>query len=192
MFEKIKSLDTELFLFLNGKHNSFFDPIMYWASNIYFWFPLYILILIFILLKFKRQGLWMLLFISIVIVLCDQISSHLIKNFVQRPRPSHESSLQTLIHLSAAGQGGLYGFISGHATNAFGLATFLWFVLKPSLQLFRIGIFLWAVFVSYSRIYNGVHYPSDVIVGAFIGSAIGYFISLTYFKFNNSLLITKT
>ncbi len=176
MIEYLNSIDTQLFLFLNGKHNAFFDFIMYWFSDKWIWLPMYLLIAFFIVKQYKMKGVVLLLLVSVVIALCDQTASHLIKNAVQRLRPSHEPTLTGLVHLSKAGAGGTYGFVSSHAANSFGLATFLYFALDNRFKLLKYWLFIWAVLVSYSRIYNGVHYPGDVIVAAILGILIGWII----------------
>ena len=112
MLEKIKTLDTELFLFINGKHNGFFDTVMYWASDKLFWFPFYALLIFFLIKIYKKESALILISIAVLITLCDQTASGLIKKAVKRLRPSHEPSLQNLVHLSEAGPGGQYGFIS--------------------------------------------------------------------------------
>lgn len=190
--EYLNSLDTQLFLFLNGQHNAFFDPIMYWLSNRLFWIPLYLLIVFLILRHYKIQGVVIVLFVGIVIALCDQTASHLIKNLVLRLRPSHEPTLVGLVHLSKAGPGGLYGFVSSHAANTFGLATFLTFVLDKRFNILKYWIFVWAVLVSYSRIYNGVHYPGDVIVAAGIGIFIGWVVSKLYYLIDYRNMLVQT
>lgn len=129
MLEKLNSLDTALFLYLNGKHNAFFDPIMYWASDKLFWVPFYILIAILLVWFYKKQSIPIFISIGVLITLADQIASHLIKPMVKRLRPSHEPDLQGLVHLSEAGPGGQYGFVSSHAANAFALVVFLFFIL---------------------------------------------------------------
>jgi undecaprenyl-diphosphatase len=178
--EYLNSLDTKLFLFLNGLHNAFFDPIMYWFSDKLIWIPMYVFIAFFIVWRYRMRGVFMLLFSGLVIALCDQMASHLIKNLTHRLRPSHEPALIGLIHLSKAGPGGLYGFVSSHAANAFGLATFMYFVLDHRSRLLKYWMFVWAALVSYSRIYNGVHYPADVIVAALLSFLIGWGISKLY------------
>lgn len=181
MIEYLNSIDTQLFLFLNGIHSAFFDFLMYWFSDKLIWVPMYLLIAFFIVKQYKIKGIIMLIFVGIVIALCDQTASHLIKNAVLRLRPSHEPALVGLVHLSKSGAGGMYGFVSSHAANTFGLATFLSCVLDNRFKLLKYCLFIWATFVSYSRIYNGVHYPGDVLVAAFIGAFIGWAISKLFF-----------
>lgn len=186
--EFLKSIDTQLFLFLNGLHNAFFDQVMYWFSDKLFWIPLYLLIIFLMIRRYKMRGVLMLLFIGIVIALCDQTASGLLKNLVQRLRPSQDPALAGLVHLSKAGPGGLYGFVSSHAANVFGLATFLYFVLDKQFKWLKYCLFVWATLVSYSRIYNGVHYPGDVIVAILIGITYGYLIAKAYFAADVYLL----
>jgi len=180
MINNLNSIDTKLFLFLNSLHSPYLDPIMYWFSDKWIWLPMYLFIAIILVWRFKNQGFMIIFFIGILILICDQTASNLIKNTVQRLRPSHEPTLTGLIHLSKAGPGGLYGFLSSHATNAFGLATFLLFVLDEKFRILKYWLVTWAVLVAYSRIYNGVHYPGYVIAGSFLGIAIGSIMSILY------------
>jgi undecaprenyl-diphosphatase len=189
--EFLKSIDTQLFLFLNGWHNAFFDQIMFWLSDRLFWIPMYLLIVFLMILRYKMRGVLMLLFIGIVIALCDQTASHLIKNLVMRLRPSQDPALAGLVHLSKAGPGGLYGFVSSHAANVFGLATFIYFTFDNQFKWLKYWLFAWAVLVSYSRIYNGVHYPGDVIAGAFIGIVYGWLMAKAFFATDAYLLKRK-
>lgn len=190
LFEQLQHFDTELFLLMNEKHNAFFDVIMFWASDKLFWIPFYAVLLFFLIKTYKKFSAYILLAIGITIGLSDQIASGLIKNSVKRLRPSHEPSLMPLIHLSKAGPGGMYGFVSSHSANAFGLLTFLFFLLPSKYKWLKIILFCWALLVSYSRIYNGVHYPSDVIGGAIVGILSGGLVGMIFqniFKNNRSL-----
>ncbi len=185
MFEKLKEWDTTLFLYLNGKHNSFFDVVMYWASDKLFWLPFYVFLLVIVIMYFKKRSWLVLLHIAALITASDQLASDVIKKSVKRLRPSHEMSLQNLIHLSKAGPGGNYGFISSHATNSFALFVFLSLVLPKTYTPLKYVLFFWASLVAYSRIYNGVHYPSDVLVGAFLGSLLAWLFGKLYFYLEN-------
>lgn len=183
MLEKIKQLDTDLFLYLNGKHSAFFDTVMYWASDKLFWIPFYLIIVVLLIREYKKKSVYILISIGILITLCDQIASHLIKNAVKRLRPSHEPLLDGLVHVSKAGPGGQYGFVSSHSANAFGLAAFLILLLPKKYNPLKWILGSWAFLVAYSRIYNGVHYPSDVIVAALIGIVLAVFIFKLYGQF---------
>lgn len=188
MLEKLKALDTELFLYLNGKHNAFWDPIMYWASDKLFWIPFYLIIAIFIILVYKKRSLLIFIGIAILITLSDQLSSSLIKPWVERLRPSHNPAIESLVHLSKAGAGGLYGFVSSHSANSFALFAFLSVVLCSRFKWVKYLLFFWAILTSYSRIYVGVHYPGDVLCGAALGCLLGALLSfffIRYFNFPN-------
>jgi undecaprenyl-diphosphatase len=186
--EYLNQLDTQLFMLINGSHNAFFDPIMFWLSDKLIWIPMYLLIIFLMIRRYKIRGVLMLLFIGITIVLSDQMASGFLKNTVQRLRPSHEPSLVGLIYLSKAGPGGLYGFASSHAANCFGLATFIYFTFDNKFKLLKYWLIVWAALVSYSRIYNGVHYPGDVLVGSIIGIFFGYLMAKAYFLADDYLL----
>ena len=189
--EYLNTIDTQAFLFMNGQHNAFFDFVMYWLSDKLVWVPMYLLIAFFIVKHYRMKGVVILVFVGVVIALCDQSASNLIKNSVMRLRPSHEPALEGLIHLSKAGPGGTYGFVSSHAANAFGLATFLHFVLDKWFKWLKYWLFLWAALVSYSRVYNGVHYPGDVIVAAFIGIFIGWALAKLFQLLEQKYLFLK-
>lgn len=180
MIDKLNELDTRLFLFLNSLHNTFFDPIMYWASDKWFWIPFYLLIIILIIRQYKWQSVLILISIALLITISDQLSSHLIKPWAERLRPSHEPALAGLVHLSKAGPGGSYGFVSGHATNSFALFVFLSLILSSKFRWLKYILCFWAILVSYSRIYVGVHYPGDVICGAILGSLVGCGVATFY------------
>jgi undecaprenyl-diphosphatase len=102
---------------------------------------MYLLIAFFIVKHYKTRGVVILLIAGVVTTLCDQTASHLIKNAVQRLRPSHEPALAGLIHLSKAGAGGMYGFVSSHAANAFGLTSFLFFALDNKFKFLKYWLF---------------------------------------------------
>lgn len=173
-------LDKEVLLFLNRMHSPLMDGIMWFFSRIQVWTPLYIVLIAFIILKFKEKS-WLIIPLGVLLIACsDQTSVHLFKNVFHRLRPSHEPSLEGLLHFVRNYHGGLYGFISSHASNTFALATFLSLLLQK--KWFTWAIFVWAGLVSYSRVYLGVHYPGDILCGAIWGVLLAFAFFVLYKK----------
>lgn len=159
--EVIKQIDQSLLLFLNSFHNSFWDKAVTLFTSSEIWIPFYLLIVYVIIKTYKRNSIYILILIALSIVVSDQFSG-LIKNSVQRLRPTHDPILGNLVH-NIYNRGGLFGFFSGHAANTFTVAMILAKLFKD--RLFSFVIFVWAIFVSYTRIYLGLHYPGDILTG---------------------------
>lgn len=186
LVENIASWDQELFLYLNALHNDSLDPIMIWISGKLTWLPFYVIILAFIIWHFKKRTLLILVGIALTILFADQLASGLMKPLFGRLRPCHDPALEGLVYL-AKGCGGQYGFVSSHAANTFGVAMFLWLTFKNLYQWVAI-MFIWAAIVSYSRIYLGVHYPLDIIVGGLVGALCAWFV---YWLFDKIIFKNK-
>ncbi|MBD78352.1 MAG: phosphatase PAP2 family protein [Crocinitomicaceae bacterium] len=167
--------DRELFLFLNGMHNATFDWLMWWISDEIVWIPFYVFLLYLLYKEYGFKGLWFtVVMVVVAVAVTDQASVKLFKNVFMRYRPSHNLEIKDLVHIVNDYRGGMYGFVSSHAANSFVLATTIGMLLRSNKIL--VGLWLWAALVSYSRIYLGVHYPSDILGGAFLGLTVGYVI----------------
>lgn len=168
---EIISEDQKALLFLNGLGEKNFDPFWILMSDKFVWIPLYIIFLYLLYKNYKlRNFIFILIFIGIGIAISDQLAG-IFKNGILRLRPCHTPSL--LGNMRVVTCGGMYGFYSSHASNMFFLATFLSSLLGKKIKFFTILIFIWAIIISYSRIYLGVHFPLDVLYGNAVGFLLG-------------------
>ena len=168
MLEKLMELDRELLLYLNSFHADWLDPVMFWTSKTLFWLPLYLFLLYLVIKNYKKDSWIILIGIALTILWADQITAGIMKPFFERLRPSREPSLQGLVHLVNGYTGGLYGFASSHAANTFATALFFWLLFRDRYR-WVWALFIWAAGMTYTRIYLGVHYPGDILVGMIVG-----------------------
>lgn len=185
MIERLIQIDINLFLWLNSHHSPFWDSVMWFVSGKIQWLPLYLLLLGYIIYRYKWQSISIVIAMIIAITLADQLAVKAFKEVFERLRPSHNPDIQHLVHIVNSYRGGAYGFVSNHAANSFALAVFISFLLKK--RIITAGMLFWAACVSYSRIYLGVHYPGDILGGALLGSLIGW---LVYYIFNRFSLFS--
>jgi undecaprenyl-diphosphatase len=174
----LEQIDQQLFLFLNGFHNPFWDQVMYWISYKFTWIPLYLSVLIYLIVKQKKYAYISILLLVLAAILADQMSVNLFKNVFLRYRPCHNLDIQPLVHLVNEHCGGQYGFVSSHATNSFAFAILSALIINK--RNISILLVVWAIVVSYSRIYLGVHYPADILGGAILGTGIAILLHFVY------------
>ncbi len=182
----MQELDQKLLLLINSHNTPFWDQLMHNLSGKLIWAPIYLIIIVYLAIRYKRKFLVILLFIILAVTLADQISVQLFKNTFMRLRPCHEPALQGLLHLYNGECGGQYGFVSSHASNSFNIALLSLLFIKK--RWYTISIILWAIVICYSRVYLGVHYPGDVICGALLGATIGWGCYKLYLLTDNKIL----
>ena len=139
---------------------------MRFVSNKFVWIPLYVYLIYCLIKKHRAKAKFAIPYMLLAVIWADQVSSSVLKPTFKRLRPSHVKEFQDWIH-TPDGPGGLYGFCSSHAANSFAIALAFYLVTKNKLAGF--SLFVWAILISYSRVYLGVHYPIDVLTGAFVG-----------------------
>jgi undecaprenyl-diphosphatase len=173
MIDQLIEYDQELLRFLNGHHTPWLDPVMLILTETITWLPLYVFFLYLIIKEYKKEAWIILLGIAVTILLADQVTASIMKPYFARLRPSQEPTLEGLIHLVQGYKGGQFGFASSHAANSFGGATFFFLVFGDTKR-WMIWLFVWAALLTYTRIYLGVHYPGDILVGALVGMICGW------------------
>ncbi len=171
MIETLNNFDTQLFYLINGHHCTAMDWVMWVFTARWSWIIVIVAAFCFCTLRNEPRKWWIVLAgIALCFLLADQGSVQLFKNTVCRLRPCH--ALPD-VHMFREGCGGLYGFISSHAANAFAIATFFCLRYWKRDKIVPVCMIVWACLTSYSRAYLGKHYPGDLICGAFFGILVG-------------------
>jgi len=181
VIETILQWDKELYLLINSWNSPLLNSVMVVISGQIIWFPFIIGFLYYGFKNLDRKSFYLFaLFLALGIYAADMTSSYLLKNHFLRFRPCKVPELRSIINRFGQKCGGKYGFVSSHASNSFFLVAFSVFALELKSK-WKHALWILPIMVSYSRLYLGVHYPSDVTGGAIVG--IGWAWCLTfYFK----------
>jgi undecaprenyl-diphosphatase len=177
MIETVIQWDRNLFRIINQNlYSDAMDFIMKYLSERWFWLPLYLLLIIYIVYAFRIKALWIIGAALLLVASSDAISSQVIKKSVQRYRPCREEvDLGFDVRLLPGAGCSEYGFVSSHAANSFGLVVFFGLLFYKQNKWWLWGGLIWASVISFSRIYLGQHYPLDIIGGALLGGALAFF-----------------
>ena len=180
MFQELIQYDKELFLFLNNLGSATWDSFWMFVTNKWSSIPIYLGLAI---LSYKQLGLKKTLLLVVAVVLLITVTDQLanfFKNGVQRLRPCYDTDLTGLMRLVKSSCGGKFGYFSAHAANSFASAFFFCYIFRSKFPWLGFVLMFWAIFVAYSRIYIGVHFPLDVISGVLIGMLLSWLFSKLY------------
>jgi undecaprenyl-diphosphatase len=188
MLERLMHIDTEVLLAINGWHAPWADTLMWIVSAKTTWIPLYLLLIVLLARRYRRPAMtsvkWLqrvpagaviILVIGLAVGAADFIASGILKELVARPRPTRVAELEGVLHLVNGYRSGQYGFVSSHAANTMVVA--LLFSLIWRNKIATVGLMLWVAANCYSRMYLGVHYPTDILGGLIVGvlvAAVAY------------------
>ena len=172
LFQKINSEWT----------NPFFDFIFPYFRQSDFWMPLYLFLFAFVAVNFKRNWWWWIIFFLCTVALTDLVGTRLFKHVFERLRPCNDPLFASSVRLLLKQCAGGYSFVSNHAANHFGLATFFYFTLRNYLPGWMWIAWVWAFAICYAQIYVGIHYPLDIVGGALLGTLFGLFLAMFFNK----------
>lgn len=177
MLEKLLSLDTQLFVYLNGLGSETYDGFWLLVTNQLYWIPFFLLLLFFIYKRLgAKQSGYLLLFVVLLIVATDQLTN-LVKYTVQRTRPCNNLEINSFIRVVQVRKS--FSFFSGHAANTMAVASFLFLIFKRRFPAMGF-LFIWPLIFAYSRIYLGLHYPLDILSGYCFGLLTGWLMYKAY------------
>ncbi|MGX1930752.1 phosphatase PAP2 family protein [Flagellimonas sp. 2504JD4-2] len=169
MFEKLLQWDQDTFIYLNALGTAKFDAFWVTVTEIKSWIPLFLLFFLLFVIKFPRKKTLIRVSFVSLLALFITFLTQIIKNWVERPRPCNDESINSFIRILKTPTD--YSFFSGHASSSFAIALLVYLLLREKARWTWV-FFLWPLLFSYSRIYVGVHYPLDIIVGALVGTLI--------------------
>ncbi len=180
-WQTLHEWDSRVFLALNRQlANPVFDTVLPFFRDSVFWTPLYLFLLSFVFLNLGRKGWWWVLAFLSTVAITDLVGTYGFKETVQRLRPCNNHELDGQVRLLLKRCPGGYSFLSNHAANHFGLATFIVLSWRGVFKSWVYVFYLWAVMISFAQIYVGVHYPLDIAGGAALGIMAGYFTAWLY------------
>lgn len=180
MIEKILQYDTELFIYLNSLGTPTWDPFWLAYTGKFNWIPFYALLLYLIFRQIGKKPMLITLVVVFFMILATDQTTNLFKHGLHRLRPCHLAEIIDSMRLVRDGCGGRFGFFSGHASNTMAAAIFIGLMLKNKYKYLQYILIVWAFLMAYSRVYIGVHYPLDIVMGMSFGALMGY----VFYKLN--------
>lgn len=181
LIDQLEAFDRDITLFFNGSHSLLMDNVIYISTSTWAWVLIGVVML---WVVYKDTGVQNLITVTLFLALCitvsDQFCSSLVKPLIHRLRPANDSLYMYMVDVVNNYRGGRYSFFSAHASNTFTVAVFFarLFKYKPLKWL----LFSWALLNCYTRIYLGVHYFGDILVGIGFGLLWGNLLYWLYLK----------
>lgn len=171
MLQTLKEWDRELFIWLNSLGIERFDSFWIFVTQIESWIPLFLFFFVIIFVKYGLKKGFVVIFFTLVTFGVTITFTNLVKEYIARLRPNNVEAMADLIRILQKPTN--YSFFSGHASSSFAVTTFVALAIRTYTKWIYIT-FLWPLIFILSRIYVGVHYPSDLFVGALVGTLLAF------------------
>lgn len=181
-FSKIQDMDLQVLSLFNGSDNIMLDQMVQILTSGLTWIPLYVMLFFVVIRNNETMGQIALVVGSAIfcVLLADGLVDGIIKQLAERWRPSNDPTFKYMVQVVDDIRLKGYSFCSAHAANTMSLAVFFSLLIRS--KLLTITLVTWSLINCWTRLYLGVHYPSDILCGMIIGIIVGILVYLLYYK----------
>ena len=176
------SLDKQWLLAVNGSDSLYLDRVAHVLTTALTWLPLYLSLFYVVLHNNEnfRKVLYVLAGAGLCVLLAGTVDDMIVKPMVARWRPTHDPEIGMLVDVVDGYRGGRYGFFSAHASNTFSIAVYFCWLIRS--RLLSIALVIWSFTNCWTRMYLGVHFPGDILVGLTWGLIVGTCVYYLYYR----------
>lgn len=181
-FSKIQDMDMQVLSIFNGSDNIMLDQMVQILTSGLTWIPLYVMLFFVVMRNNETMGQIALVVGSAIfcVLFADGLVDGIIKQLAERWRPSNDPTFKYMVQVVDNIRLKGYSFCSAHAANTMSLAVFFSLLIRS--KLLTITLVIWSLINCWTRLYLGVHYPSDILCGMIIGIIVGILVYLLYYK----------
>ena len=193
-FSEVNSIERDIFLMINGKHNPFMDTLMSSLNSLLVWIPLIIVLGLYVIRFYtQKEDSYMNAFlvislISVLMVICWIVLPPLVESYVHRITPCFHPEVARFAHL-LSNCDTKFSFFALRPSLAFALFVFVFMLFRNNMNWLVYFLFFWAILFSYNRIYLGVHFPLNVLFADIVGVLLGFTCYKVYVYFKNEMLV---
>lgn len=186
-WQALIDLDKQLLLWFNGSQSLFLDSLVRTLTHAFTWIPCYVSLFYIVLRNNDNVAriLYILAGAAVCVLMAGMVDDAIVKPTVARWRPTHDPQIGMLVDIVDGYRGGKYGFFSAHAANTFSVAVFFWWLVRSRLLTFWMVV--WSLTNCWTRLYLGVHFPGDILVGLCWGTVCGSFAYWLYYRLTRSM-----